>query len=67
LAWKASTPWNTLTSPFEGDGDPTLHTGPVPDSDAAYLRLAAKHLKPLSDEDYMSGPAGILHTLAKYS
>jgi hypothetical protein len=50
------------------DGDEaTLHTGPVPDGDAEYLRQAAKHLKPLSDEEYMTGPASVLHTMAKYS
>ena len=47
--------------------EPTLHTGPVADSDAAYLRQAAAHLKPLSDEEYMTGPAAILQTTAKYS
>ncbi len=52
---------------YEDGDDPTLHTGPVPDSDAAYLRQAAAHLKPLSDEEYMTGPAAILHTLAKCS
>jgi hypothetical protein len=52
---------------YECDDDRTLHTGPVPDNDAAYLRQAATHLMPLSDEDYMTGPAGILHTMAKYS
>jgi hypothetical protein len=52
---------------YEGDGAPTLHTGPVPDSDAVYLRQAATYLKPLSDEDYMKGPAGIPGTMAKYS
>lgn len=51
----------------EGGGPPTLHTGPVSDSDAAYLRQAAAWLKPLTDEDYMTGPAAILHTMAKYS
>lgn len=51
----------------EGDGEPLLHTGPVPAPDAEYLRKAAAHLKPLSDEQYMTGPACILHTLAKFS
>lgn len=52
---------------YEDGDEPTMHTGPVAESDAAYLRLAAKHLKPLSDEDYMTGPAAVLHTAAKYS
>lgn len=52
---------------YEGDDGPTLHTGPVPANDSAYLRQAATRLKPLSDEDYMTGPACILQTMAKYS
>ncbi len=52
---------------FEDSNEAVMHTAPVPDGDAAYLRQAAKHLKPLSDEEYMTGPAGILHTMAKYS
>ncbi len=52
---------------FEGSDDSTLHTGPVPEGDAAYLRQAAAHLKPLTDEEYMTGPAAILHTMAKSS
>lgn len=46
---------------------PTLHAAPVPSREADYLRLATLHLKPLSDEEYMTGPAAILHTAAKYS
>lgn len=50
------------------DGDePTLHTGPVADADAAYLGQAAGHLEPLADEEYVTGPAVILHTTARYS
>ena len=52
---------------YEGDGEPTLYTAPVPASDAAYLREAATHLRPLSDEQYMTGPACILRTPAKFS
>ena len=52
---------------YEGDDDPKLYTGPVPENDAAYLREAANYFRPLSDVDYMSGPACILHTLAKFS
>jgi hypothetical protein len=47
--------------------DPKMYTGPVPHGDAAYLRQAAAHLKPLTDEDYMVGPAVVLRTMAKYS
>jgi hypothetical protein len=52
---------------YERDDEPTLHTAPVPAGDAAYLRKAATHLKPLSDEQYMTGPACILRTMANHS
>jgi hypothetical protein len=52
---------------YEGHDEPTLHIGPVPDSDATYLRKAATHLKPLSDGEYMTGPACVLRTAAKHS
>lgn len=52
---------------YEDSDEPTLHTAPVPEGDAAYLRLAFAHLKPLTDEEYMNGPAAILRTMAKYS
>jgi hypothetical protein len=52
---------------FEGDDEPTLHTAPVAEGDAAYLRKAATHLKPLTDEEYMAEPACILRTMAKSS
>lgn len=52
---------------YEESDDLTLYTGPVPDGDAAYLRQAAAHLKSLSEDEYMTGPAAILHTMAKYS
>ena len=52
---------------YEGDDPPTLHTGPVPANDAAYLRQVASLMRPLSEEEYMTGPAVILHTMAKYS
>jgi hypothetical protein len=52
---------------FDDGEEPTLYTGPVSDSDAAYLQRAVRHLKPLSDEDYLNGPAVILQTMAKYS
>lgn len=52
---------------YDSNDVPTLHTGPVSETDAAYLRKAASHLKPLSDEDYMAGPACLLHSWAKAS
>lgn len=51
---------------YEGDGE-QLHSGPVPESDASYLQKAATHLRPLSDEDYMTGPGAIVNSMAKYS
>ncbi|MFN3153613.1 hypothetical protein [Bremerella sp.] len=46
---------------------PAMYTAPVDQDDADYLRQAAQTLKPLSAEDYMKGPAAILHMLARYS
>jgi hypothetical protein len=51
----------------EDGQEATLHAGPVSDSDAAYLRLAAAYLQPLSDNDYVTGPAALLYTMARYS
>lgn len=51
-----------------GDDDGVdCHSAPVPPEDAAYLRRCAESMRRLSDEQYMSGPAVILHTMAKYS
>jgi hypothetical protein len=51
-----------------GDDDETeLHTAQVPDADSAYLEQVIAILSPLSAEDYMNGPAVILHSMAKYS
>ena len=52
---------------YEESDNPVLHNGPVAESDAMYLRAASEHLTALSDEQYMTGPAAILQTLAKYS
>lgn len=50
------------------DGDEwSMHTAPVAEDDAAYLRRVIATLRPLSREDYMNGPAVVLHTLAKSS
>ena len=46
---------------------PIMHTASIDQDDAAYLRRAAETLQPLSVEDYMRGPAAILHMLARYS
>lgn len=45
-----------------------LMYGPMWEGDREYLRdYVIPVLDPLSDEDYINGPAGILHTLAHYS
>ncbi|KIQ06333.1 MULTISPECIES: hypothetical protein [Pseudomonas] len=45
-----------------------LYTGPVAPEDAGYLtRCVIPHLQPLSDEEYLDGPAAILQTGARYS
>lgn len=45
-----------------------LYAGPVALEDADYLtRCVMPHLQPLSDEEYLDGPAGILQTGARYS
>ncbi|WP_309707319.1 hypothetical protein [Armatimonas sp.] len=52
------------------DDDPesaTLYTAPVASGDDAYLRQVTQQLQPLSDEQYLSGPAVVLQTVAKYS
>jgi len=50
------------------DGDQAvMHTAPVPSDDATYLRRVITMLRPLSDEDYLNGPAVVLHTPAKSS
>ncbi len=51
----------------DGSDDQVMHTAPVPDEDAAYLQRIIAQLRPLSEEDYMNGPAAILRTLAKSS
>ncbi len=52
---------------YGADDDAVLHTAPVADDDAAYLRRATRYFRALSDDDYMNGPAIVLHTLAKSS
>lgn len=48
-------------------GQEILYTGPVPGCDAAFLQRIVDLLRPLSHEGYMTGPAAILHTLARSS
>ncbi len=43
------------------------HTAPVATRDAEYLKRAIPALRPLSDEEYLNGPAAILQTMAPYS
>lgn len=51
----------------ENNEQQKMYSGPVANSDVAYLRKATTHFRLLSDDDYMTGPACILHILAKYS
>lgn len=52
---------------YDNSDTPVIHTGPVAEREAEYLHRASTHLQPLSDEEYMTGPAGILSGLAKSS
>jgi hypothetical protein len=48
--------------------DEVMLAAPLEEGDSNYLRSGVlPHLSPLSDEEYMQGPAVILHTLARYS
>lgn len=48
--------------------DDTLLTAPpVRDDFRYFVNHVVPNLRPISDEDYMQGPAVILHTLARYS
>jgi hypothetical protein len=51
---------------FENDNE-ILHCGPVEEEDAQYLRRAIATLRPLSEEDYINGPAVVLGTMARFS
>jgi len=44
-----------------------LHEAPVADTDRNYLSIAQEALKPLSEEQYMQGPAVLLQTFARAS
>lgn len=46
---------------------PEMFAAPVAPGDADYLSRASNTLTPLSEEDYIRGPAAILHMLAHYS
>ena len=50
-----------------GEATYTLNSGPVAIADANYLREAAALMKPLTDEQYMTGPAVLPHFMAKFS
>lgn len=51
----------------DGEDSAVLHVGPVADPEAAYLGAALDHLEPVSDEDYLAGPAVIVSTAARSS
>jgi hypothetical protein len=53
---------------YDNDDDETvIYTAPVPEEDANYLRQVVTTLRPLSDDEYLNGPAVCLETMAKYS
>jgi hypothetical protein len=52
---------------YGDDDEAVLHTAPVAADDAAYLERVIVALRPLSEEEYMTGPAVVLHTMAKSS
>ena len=52
---------------FGDEDESVMHTAPVAADDAGYLKRISAVLRPLSEEDYMKGPAVIMHTAAKYS
>lgn len=55
------------TDPEEA-GEPVLWSRSVPPGEEAYLRESVlPGMRPLSDEEYMAGPAKILNTAAHYS
>lgn len=49
------------------DQAPAMYMAPVDADDADYLRKAAAAMRPLSKEDYVAGPAALLHILVRYS
>lgn len=49
------------------DDDPIMYTAPVASGDAAYLQRITAEFRPLSEEDYLNGPAVVLETAARYS
>ncbi|MEO0474941.1 MAG: hypothetical protein AAF085_03070, partial [Planctomycetota bacterium] len=50
-----------------GDDHSDLYVGPVDDRDAAYLQQAIEHLSPMTDEQYLIGPAALLQAAVRYS
>ncbi|MCA9802302.1 MAG: hypothetical protein KC777_09960 [Cyanobacteria bacterium HKST-UBA02] len=44
-----------------------MYAAEVPAADAKYFKKVIENLKPLSEEDYMTGPAVILHSMARFS
>jgi hypothetical protein len=50
-----------------GDDETVIYTAPVSEEEADYLRQVVSKLRPLSDDEYLNGPAVCLETMAKYS
>lgn len=56
-----------IISVYTDEQNATIYSTPVPSEDEAYLERVCTTLTPLSDEDYLNGPAAILQTGARYS
>lgn len=52
---------------YDRNEDRTMYSARVPAGDATYLRRVCTTLAPLSEDDYVNGPAVILGTAAQYS
>ena len=52
----------------DSEKEPVMYAAPVPDGDYEFLQgEVIPTMRPMSDEQYMKGPAVILHTLARFS
>jgi len=52
----------------DSEKEPVMYAAPVPDDDYDFLQHELiPTMRPMSDEEYMKGPAVILHTLARFS
>jgi len=56
-----------LISVYGENDEPEMYAGPVEHDECRYLRLVQSKLKPLTDDEYLTGPAIILNTAARFS